>query len=246
MFRQRGISLVELMISLFLSSLLMSALMQHYLCIKEQYNHTQQVLEQRLELQIISELIRDSTRAAGFAPCLGVNRLKTKDRRDDSSSLAAITLDEKSQALKLARMSENFVVLLKELSATRLLLDGKHVFDARYPILIADCFHAEVHNIAHSEKTRQGVLITLKKPLSFQYSAPVYLGEWIEERFLIEKNKQGKSALFYHTSQREELTAHVNYFSARLIPHQSSSLLQVTLGVANDEPILLETKVRAL
>ena len=242
--QQKGISLVELMISLFLSSLLMSALMQHYLCLKKQYNHAQQALEQRLELQLVSELIRDSARAAGFAPCLGITRLITKDRRDDLSPLAAITVKDKPESLKLARMDDNFLVLLKQISPTRLLLDGKREFDARYPVVIADCFHAEVHLISHSEKTSLGVLVTLKKPLSYDYTAPVYLGEWLEERFLIEKNNQGEPALFYDTSQREELTTHINYLSARLAQHKGRSFLSVTLGVVNDDPIVLETNVR--
>jgi len=241
---QQGISLTELLISLFLSCLLMSALMQHYLCVKRQYTRTQHALEQVLELQLVSELLRDSVRAAGFTPCLGVEHLITRDRRNEQANLTSIAIDSMPSTLKIARMNDDFLPIIRQVSPTQLLLNGQHAVDVRYPVVIADCFHAEVQTVSRSEKTSAGLLVTLKKPLFYHYFSPFYFGEWLEEQFYIAKNHRGESALFYGTTRREELTTHVNYLSARLSKFKGATLVAVTLGVVDASSILLETRVR--
>lgn len=246
MSRQRGVGLTELMISLCLSTLLMMALIQTYLNSKRHYNQLQASLEQGLELQLVSELIRDSVRSAGFAPCIGMNHVISKDRRGKfAAGLLAMEVGPgKSQSLTLSHMSEDFVTVLKQLSPTRLLLDGWRDVDKKRALVVADCFHAEVHLIADRQKTPEGWVVTLKKSLDFQYSSPFYLGEWLEERFYIEKNSQGKLALFYDASHPEELTDLINGLSSQLVSQKGSTLLRVTLRLAKGGEIVLDTQVR--
>lgn len=242
---QSGVSLTELMLSLALSSFLMTALLQHYIGVKRHYNDVQQRLDQHFELQLVSELIRDSVRMAGFAPCTGIDRLTVRDSRSGQFSPAAITVEGGPfPALKLARMSEHFSVVIKYLSPTRLLLEDNKVYDRRYPVMVADCFHAEVLQIANSQTTGEGQLVTLQKPLRFDYRPPFYLGEWLEERFFIGKNREGKPALFYEANDREELTAYITRLAAKRITIKSNILVQVNLGLAKGKSVLIETTVR--
>lgn len=239
--KQRGVSLTELMISLCLSSLLMMALIQTYMSGKRQYMHSQQVIEQGFELQLVSELMRESVRSAGFAPCIGINHLMTKDHRGRPERLAAIKFGVgNSHSVTFARMGEDYARVLKQISPNRLLVEGRHAFDTRHPVVIADCFHAEVHFVASSQKMPEGRVVTLTKPLAFNYSLPCSLGEWLEERFYIEKNNQGKPALFYDTYHREELTDLVDGLSNRL----EHSLLHTTLKLAKGGELVLDTRIR--
>lgn len=238
---QYGASLTELMISLCLSSLLMMALIQTWLTGNHQYNQSQVILEQGFELQLVNELIRDSVRLAGFTPCIGINHLITKDRRNKSHPLAAVGLAaDNSHSITLARMGEDFVNVVQQISPSRLLVEKGHSFDIGNVIVIADCFHAEVHIVSNSQKTRRGLIVSLEKPLDFNYTLPFYLGEWLEERFYIQKNREGKSALYYATNHREELTDLVNDVSIQL----QSSLIHITLRLAKGGNIVLKTQVR--
>lgn len=237
---QRGVSLTELMISLCLSSLLMLVLIQTYSRFKQQYTHSQHVLEQGFELQLVSELIRDSVRSAGFTPCIGINHLMTKDQRGKSERLMAIKLANDNSAITFARMEAPFARVIKQINPYQLLVAGRHLFDSRHPIVIADCFHAEVHVIANSQKTSNGLIITLKKSLDFDYHVPCSVGEWLEERFYIEKNGHGKLALFYDTNHREELTNLIDGMSNRL----QHSVLRTTLKLAKGGELVLDTRIR--
>lgn len=241
MSRQYGVSLTELMISLCLSSLLMMALIQTWLTGNRQYNQSQVVLEQGFELQLVNELIRDSVRLAGFTPCIGITHLITKDRRDKPQRLVAVGFESgNSHSITLARMGGDFVNVVKQIGPSRLLVDGGHSFNIGNAIVIADCFHAEVHVVADSQKTPRGWIVTLEKPLDFDYSLPFYLGEWLEERFYIQKNREGKSALYYGTIHREELTDLINDLSIQ----QQSSLVRITLRLTKGGDIILDTQVR--
>jgi hypothetical protein len=245
MSHERGASLTELLISLFLSCLLMSALMQHYLSSKRQYHYFQTTLEQRFDEQLISELIQRSTRSAGFTPCRGINQLTTSDRRNESVTLAAIDTNAgKNHALKLSRMSDDFFTVAEVLSSTRLLIEGNAAVESNHPLLIADCFHAEVQVINRLQKTPQGLVITLKRPMAFEYEGSIYVGEWVEEQFLIKRNQQGLPALFYERTHQEELTSRFNQLSAEIIQEKGNVLLRVNLQVPQDKPLILETKIR--
>ena len=219
----------------------MMALIQTYLNSKRQNTHTQQILEQNFELQLVSELIRDSVRSAGFMPCIGINHLITRDRRGKPGHPVAVDLHPgKHQSFMISRMGEDFATVLKQLAPARLLVDGGRVFDSRHPVVIADCLHAEIHLVASSHKTREGWIVTLTKPLDFNYALPFYFGEWLEERFSVEKNNQGKPALFYDTRHREELTDLIDGLASQ----QESTLLRITLRLAAGGEIVLETQVR--
>lgn len=242
MSRQYGVSLTELMISLCLSSLLMMALIQTWLTGNRHYNQSQIILEQGFELQLVNELIRDSVRLAGFMPCIGITHLIAKDRRDKPHPLVAVDLiSDNSHSITLARMGEDFVNVLQQIGPSRLLVDKGHSFNIGNAIVIADCYHAEVHVVADSKKTPRGWIVSLEKPLDFDYILPFHLGEWLEERFFIQKNREGKSALYYGTNHTEELTDQVNDLSIQL----QSSLVRITLSLAKGGNVVLNTQVRA-
>jgi hypothetical protein len=244
---QLGLSLIELMLGLSLSTLIITALLQHYLSTKNQYKQTQLLLEQAFELQLITNLIRDSTRSAGFTPCHSIGSLHTTDDHHSSNPIVPIqTSVGLLQSLHFNRMSEHFSRVKRIMSATELLVNSGQHYHSGQQIMIADCFHAEVKKILQAYIRRDGILLIFQKPLLFKYESLSYLGAWIEEEFFIKSNSQGNLSLFYKTNHSEELSTHVTNLVAHLKTSQDGTLLQVKLYLNDKKLWLIETKVRAL
>jgi hypothetical protein len=242
---QRGLSLVELMISLAFACLLLSALLSLFISCKTHYLNLQTILETEYELQLVSELLRDSSRSAGFMPCLGLNHLTSKDGRDPRHRLSAIALDVgKLHALQFSHMSEHFVKVNQVISPTRLLIEGSLSLPRGRPIVLADCYFAEVQRVSHSQPSGKNTLVSLEKPLSFSFHPPVYLGEWVEERYYVGTNSQGEQALFYDANRGEELTNQVVHLAASFVRLADAVLLKITLNSVQGRLIELDTRLR--
>lgn len=243
MVRQQGISLVEVIVGLCLASLLMTLVMQLYLKTKQNYLVTNTLVEENFDLQLVSDLIRDSLRKAGFTPCLSLQYLQSLDSRQSRTGLAALETNGKD-TLAIHRMSEFFYLLRQQISPTQLVLQPTTNLTTQQTILIADCYHAEVHQIAKVYQTKSGTFISLVKSLTFHFVAPVYIGEWIEEKFFIQKNKRGEKALFYQQKHTEELSTRVKELFIKPST-QGAKLIRLQLIREQSDPLVIETQVRA-
>lgn len=244
MIKQEGLTLPELLISLLLSSLILAALAQYYFSNKKQYITAQQALSQQYDVQLVSELLRNSIRQAGFTPCTGLNWLKFYDDNSHPATPIAVNYGV-HHAVHIERMSEEFAVINQFVDASQLLVEHNEAFDAKQTVLIADCFHAETAIIASMRnRDKHHLVIRLKHPLHFDYFLPAYLGLWLQEEFFIQKNSNGQAALFYKLNHAEELTPYINSFSAQLLSNQNQLLVNLTLGLANNQTIELKTAPR--
>lgn len=242
---EQGFGLIEIMITVLLASLIIIILMQHYLNSKQFYLNAQISLEREFELQLVSDLIRDSVRRAGFTPCVNINYLQSIDRRSNRTQLRAIETDVgKRRALHFNRMSESFTSVLQIISPTRLLVSSGQSYAIKGSVLLADCYHAEVQQILSLQHTIKGIVMTFPHPLAFHYVEPIYVGEWVEEAFFIQKNRQKKLALFYRSNHAEELTAVINKLTAYVNFAQGKTLLAVSLDLNNAQSLTIETAVR--
>ncbi len=242
--KQQGIGLSELLLALFLASLMMTALMRQYLSMKQHYHHIQTELEESIELTLVTELLRDSIRKAGFTPCLGIEKLTTVDNRNDTKALIAIeTGVEKQSLLHINRMSEHFDTVLQPISPTELLITDREPLNRYQSLLIADCYHAEVQTISHVRHTAEGRVVALSKPLVFVYQPPIYTGKWLEETYSI-LHHQSNGSLFYRLQHNEELTPAIHALSAHLNKRENQTLLTIILGLEKGRVLRLETMVR--
>ena len=232
--KQQGFGLPEVMISLLLSSFIMIALMNHYISTKQHYVYLQSAMDDAMELQWVVDFMRDSIRQAGFTPCLSINNLATYDHRDGHAHLSAIEVGEE---LHVNRMSTYFNEMLDGFSSSQLLLTSNTAIHKDRPILIADCYHAEVQRIVNVSNTTNGQIVTLASPLTFTYKHPVYVGEWMQERFFVRASR----GLFYQRAQTDELTSLVKTITIK----QQTNLVTINLGLGGDQWLALETRVRA-
>jgi hypothetical protein len=240
--KQQGIGLPEILVGLLLSSFITMGLIRIYLNTKQQYHYIQTTMEQRLELRLVSDLIRHSIRRAGFTPCLGVEHLVSIDQRNPLKKLVAIEVGGSS--IQMNRMDEQFDTILQRVDATTLLTTATHLIPHTQAIMVADCYHAEVQHIKEITQTSAGQLIALFKPLEFTYQAPIYVGSWLEETYFMQSRLSQKATLFYHLHHTEELATSIHHLSAHLEKNQGHILLRVILGLDNAHQLKLDTMVR--
>jgi hypothetical protein len=239
--KQLGVSLSEILISLFLSSMIITLLMQFYLSSKQQYSEAQEILATNFDLHWVGVLLSDSVRRAGFTPCLGVDQLEVLDHRAAGTVIQGLKiLNQPQQSIYINRMSEHFAKVKSISSRTELIMSEAVVFPKNRPVLIADCTHAEVHQIANFGHSR----LSLEKPLLFDYTTPTYIGELIEERWFIKTNKKGEKSLYYHLGQTEEVTSLVHSLVVENHHRQGKPLLKVIMGLAHGKTYELWMAVR--
>lgn len=226
--KQMGMGLLEMMISLLLSTLVITALVQYYLNCKRHYQQLQIALDQTLEMQLVHDLMQTSVQMAGFTPCVSIPYLTMHE--------AKFAIKATANSLQIGRMSEDFATVRQFINATTVLTTP--IRTLKRPVLIADCYHAEIQEISQVYQSKSATEITFKKPLHFTYIAPVYLGEWLEERFFIHPPAKG---LYYQMHHTEQLTPIVHSLSVQL----KNSCVGVELGLDGAKTIAFDMTIRA-
>ena len=233
-----GNSLIEILISLLLASLLLTTEIQLYSICQQHYLKAQKTFERGLERQRVIALMRDSIRRAGFTPCLNLDNLQTLDHRSSMPIEAMVVTDK---TLKISRMSEEFF-LAKRLNSKQVLLPKRKIWPRQVPLLIADCYHAEVNTVNSIAASNEGLILNLSYPLFADNEDVLYLGEWIEERFFIAKNKKERDVLYYQTRHKEQLSQEIEALSLT----SAQPLIRVVLQETNHTNIIVETRQRSL
>ncbi|KTC64933.1 Tfp pilus assembly protein PilW (plasmid) [Legionella adelaidensis] len=233
--KNRGFSISEFLISTLLASLIIGALVNHFLSSKEHLEFLIKKTGKSLEQLNLQGLISDSIRNAGFTPCVGLDYLQTIDTRVFKPIPSVLSYEPNNFITR--RMNYLFDEIIKFTLPNRVLLHA-HVLNKEKPIVIADCFHAEIHQIERIEKIGENDMVILKEPFFFEYQAPAYIGNWIEEYFFI------KNASLYYQLQRNDLLSAV--IKAVTISWQKSErkLLKVSLIDENDDSLEFYSRVR--
>lgn len=230
--KQLGISLTELLVSLFSSSLLILILMNQYLSVKHHYQHMVKSLDKHLDMQQIIDLMRDVARQAGFTPCMGLDYLATLDTRSSPKALQALEIHLGFQS---NHMNKHYNLLLQQQSLTQWTTTLNVPLSSKKTVLISDCVHAEVHDIEKVNIKKNHQEIEFTRPLAYHYIPPVFIGEWVEEQFFVRSN-----ILYYRSTSTESLSTAVQAMSVSFNP----PLLQVNLRLDAKQSIKFETALR--
>lgn len=240
---QLGFSLSEVLVSLFLSSLILLSLVQFYASSKKQYLKVQKELTEQFDLQWVSDLLGDSIRRAGFTPCLGIDQLKVLDSRNTGRLISAMTLETGvNQAIHINRMSEYFTQVIKIRNPYEIIVP-QVFFKEQRPIIIADCEHAEIHHISTLDKLSSMYRINLSRPLKYPFASTTYVGEWLEEKWFIHVS-EGHKSLYYKQSHAEELSPLIHSLKVRSRRVHQKQWLEISLGFEQDREQQLMIAVR--
>lgn len=226
-----GWGLVEMLISLFISTLLMSLIIGCYAGHKKYYLNLQHQLDVHFELSLVRELLSTSLRRAGFTPCLNINQLDTYDRRNNDKTISALTLNHnQTQSIEINYMNDVFNELLTIPEPNKLLISSHILLKENHPIVIADCSHAEIHKVSRVVKLTNSQAVYLTKPLLFDYNLSAAVGEWLEERWFIKPNHQQRPILYYKHLQTEELSEFVQSLEVNKRLVNGRTVINVSLG----------------
>ena len=237
-----GFSLLEILIGLMLSSLILIALGQYMGSIKNQATHINDLFSEYADLRRITSMLRESTWQAGFTPCLNIDRLISLDRRTVSVALHALNLHD---GININRMRPRFSQIISFDDPQSFTLQQSAGIMPGHAVIIADCVHAEVQSVLSIQKTISGVRVRVKNALAFTYKPPVYVGEWLEERFFVQKTSGHNSALFYESRHVDRLTDRVRALTAK-IQLPLGRVLKITLALDQNRTLDLHARVRAL
>jgi len=242
---EAGFGLTELLISLFLSTFLLMMLGQLYLSTKKVYLEVADRLAVEFDVQWVSDLLRDSIRRAGFTPCMSVEHLNTIDTRNGRSVIRGLHIDKTVDPLiQVNRMHEEFYDLIKVAGANQILVSHHMQIRPKRPLIIADCHHAEIHTITAVRNLGKERLITLSQPLRFAYATESYVGEWLEEKWYIKRKNNGVNTLYYQSGHPEELTELIHTLFVKDSHKKGKRVLEVTLGLDNEQIKQLTVVVR--
>ncbi len=237
---QSGFSLIELCLSLILMSGILACLLQHYILIKHQYLSVQTTVEHQTDLLTLTESMRMSIRKAGFTPCLPVDYLKVIDHRTGQTQIPSLVATE--DRFQTNRMDD--VVFVMKTVSQQLQLPLNQVFHRNDVVLMADCYHAEVHTIAAVYQHATYQSIQLSQAPVFEFQSPIYFGLWLSESFFIMHHHNGSGSLAYQAQHTEELTSSVHGMRVNIHQQSGKTLVTILLDLDNKKTYNVMTRMR--
>lgn len=220
----QGMSLFATLISLMLTSLITFLLINQYTSFSQHHHFMQATLHETMQIQRVGHLIRMSVYRSGFTPCVNLRYLESYDARRGKKNISPLIV--RSNELQINRMSEYFE-LVKSIESNVIITNAVHRVGSA--LVIADCFHAEIQDIESQEILGSKHIITLTQPLTFDYQDPIYVGEWIEEAYVVQKNKVHGLSLFYKNHHIDELIRDISHLSFQIIELSPHDLIRMTL-----------------
>ncbi|WP_367607334.1 hypothetical protein [Legionella sp. W05-934-2] len=211
-------SLSELLISLFLSTLLGSLLLQQYVSLSENTNRQLTLFKHQFEQTLLSKLITDSIHQAGFLPC---GSQSTFDIWDASQSqwIKQQALITKPQQLIATYMDKNFQPLASDYSSMPVVAKAIGL-SPNHAILLTNCRYSELNLIQSVKSMGSQYQIVLAYPSRFVIDEDSYIGLWHQDNFEFQHD-----TLFYGDQKRERITQALKEFN---VISPSENIINIT------------------
>ncbi len=241
MIRQSGLGLPELLLGLLLSSLLMSLFVSVFIQHKKQHHSFIARIDQDEELYLTVDMINEAVKMAGFSPCRNLQQLKAIDRRQSDKLIKPFLL-EKNQ-FSSARMASQFISVLPVEGGVFLRTHGSLSLKKGDAIILADCYHAEVHELASLRRFHDGLQLQLKEPLFFNYPSHAFTARFLYERWMM-KSVNRQPQLYYELNHHgESWSDKVSELSFNII---DKNLIQLKLQPISGKPLIWTVMMRNL
>lgn len=237
-----GFGLLELLLSLFLASIILLGLMTQLQVLRTHVLSASRQTLQSLELQYVTELMRSSIREAGFTPCMALNKLQVMDTRTGNFNPLALSKPKLNSVL-IQRMSSSFDWVISIAEQKELVTTSSHRFSIKRPIIIADCHHAEIHQLDTVRFLNRAQRLVLAKPLMYQFKGPIYVGDWISEHFFVVAD--GGLQVGYEHARSQEISRLIQAMRVRFDKATSYVLVDIEFKL-QDQIKHLITRVRTV
>ncbi|HAF87886.1 MAG: hypothetical protein CMF38_01150 [Legionellaceae bacterium] len=240
--QKQGFSLIELLIAISLTTAILALLVQCFLACQSNYRVFQAQLESFYDTHLVSVLLQNSLKKAGYTPCGNIEYLKfIKENNSQLTNCKAVVI--KPNFLQIRRMNEVNYTINQIFSRDKVLINQRWTHPLTHPVLLADCYQAIKRFIVHVKHTNVGSILTLNQPIPALFSHPKFIGEWLDETFVIRPDTHKKPTLFYHLLKAEALTSSIHTLSATFDRPQK----QITVTLLTDsKPIQFMVRIRNL
>lgn len=233
----KGFNLVECCVSMALILIILSALFQQYMQVKQHDDMLHASIEEAMEIRTVLDFMRDRIQHAGFTPCQALHYLQHPSEQLSKTDLASITISPNQIVCR--RMGEPFTSA-DAISTRRIRLMKTIPCLPGDEIVIADCEHVEIHLVKQIEQRGRGMEIELQPPLIFNYHSAFYVGPWVEESFFTRPNKQGENSFIYQAKHTETLTTHIQ----NMIVKRDTDKVHVLLMSKQHEHLNMQVRLR--
>lgn len=180
-----GFTLLEILVTFAIGGIIIAMLLLQYASVSNSNHKVEQKVNAFTNFAIIKSAMRDSIMQAGFTPCVNFTLLTTAQL-----PRAAITASD--HGFNVRRMDNNFATVLA-IEGNNVQVNHTKYLDLQHPLIIADCYHAEMIHVNQSYNHH----LQLTRPLQFAYQLPAWVGNYLDEQYMVNMTGAGNSALFY-------------------------------------------------
>lgn len=205
--KNRGITLIELMISLIISFFLLNSVIAIYLAAQKNKQAQEALMTLQENGRLVAELMTASIRAAGYIGCARnqdfpiIIKLKPYDDVEKKPHSDGITI---------VRASYSKAKLLSQMKhLTTLQVAASALFSQGNKIIISDCKTAEIAMVKKSMQYKGIQVIETTQPLNKLYTekAELYLLE-IDHYYIAETERKDRKGLPIYALYKKESDAH--------------------------------------
>lgn len=201
-------SLNELWISLFLSSLLTAVLLNQYGHLCQQHQALKAQHQRQFKQLLVEHMMTSTIRQAGFLPCGSQSVFQIWDALQRKwLSLPALSLNQTQ--LNAYYMDAEFVKL-ESGYANRLKTGLAQTLPVNKPILITNCEYTELNVIKSIHSVGSHTEISLSYPSRLKVDQDSYLGRWHHDQMVFKQH-----SLYFGTKRKELLSRQVHQFDLR-------------------------------
>lgn len=227
----KGFSLSELLIAMFLSSLLMTAMGKAYLSVKSQYRWFTQRLEEMHDNYLLTDWLREQFKLSQFGGCRLSERTKnvlgSKMLSANDVALPSVIVrkaKKNSTVIQLNTLSPwTFVKKVWPLSERILLAPPSSRLKKGDVVLLSDCLHQISGNI--SKAINNGQTIILNKPLPKDIQPQAVIGK-LQQRYLyIRAVREQYSLYIFENGRSEELMDDIEALLVTALAKRADAML---------------------
>jgi prepilin-type N-terminal cleavage/methylation domain-containing protein len=197
---QKGLSMVELMISLLLGSLLSSMVLHIFFASKRHFMYVQQKIEMLMDQQLAIQSLRQSLFLAGFTPYGSIESLQAMENTPQPFLDRAVYL--MPSGIMMHYMAHPFYhgdsttdrcIRLQQITTLK----------TGDTMLLCNAKYFQINTITSINSHNTLSEVCFLSPIRFSGDKTITLGRWIEERYSIEHHK-ALPRLRYQTGHHSE------------------------------------------
>ena len=203
--KNAAFSLSEVLVALFLGSLLTSLALHQFFSVKKQFQYLSHTLHCNLNESLIVDLLRDTVFHAGFTPYGSIEQLQPLHTEDTRRITAIEPLSSPLHGFIARRMGSSYVPLIRIHTNTIAVPEFLHI-QQNQPLIVCNWCCYQLLTVKNIHRKNDVLYIDLQQPLHDAFQVNSFVGRWIEERYELKQNPQKEtSGLYYYQHHHNEL-----------------------------------------